>query len=83
MSTDPSPPAPAPDPRRLLDLARSEYRRGSLERAWQACREAAAIGRATGDAGLLADAATVIPGPAVGAWSLTAERHARRRRRSP
>lgn len=48
-----------------LARARLETATGSLDRAWQACHEAAQIGRRLGDATILADAATLIEGPAV------------------
>lgn len=56
--------APRPaDGAALLTIARGEVRSGSLARAWEACRAAAALGRAVDDALLVADAATVIAEP--------------------
>jgi DNA-binding CsgD family transcriptional regulator len=46
----------------LLDLARCEFRSGAVENAWRSCQAAADVGRATGDAGAVADAATVLRG---------------------
>lgn len=60
----------------LVALARREAESGSLERAWQACREAADLGRRLGDPVVLAEAATAITGPSIGSWSLTASRQA-------
>src|SRR6478735_2848767 len=60
----------------LVATARSESRNGSLERAWHACQEAAAIGRAVGDASIVAGAATAISGPQITGFALTASRQA-------
>jgi DNA-binding CsgD family transcriptional regulator len=60
----------------LLALARAELRAGTVERTWELCREAAHIGRAVGDATVVADAATMIEGGAVGTWGFLAEQHA-------
>ncbi len=60
----------------LLAEARSESRNGSLERAWQACQDAAAIGRSSGDASILAAAAIAISGPQIAAFAMTASRQA-------
>ncbi|MEU6141606.1 AAA family ATPase [Streptomyces sp. NPDC047081] len=49
-------------PRLLLDLAGSAFRSGAVEEAWRACREAAALGTAAGDAETVADAVTVVRG---------------------
>ncbi|MGI5456869.1 ATP-binding protein [Streptomyces sp. CA-249302] len=57
-------------PRLLLDLARSAFRSGAVEEAWQACREAAAAG----DAETVADAVTVVRG--ITNSPLTTELHA-------
>lgn len=60
-----------PDPteaERLIELARAEARSGSLERAWQASLAAAAIGRARGDARLVARAAVAMGQPSVATW---------------
>jgi tetratricopeptide (TPR) repeat protein len=46
----------------LLDSARCEFRSGAVEDAWRSCRAAADLGRATGDAAIVADAATVLRG---------------------
>jgi len=46
----------------LLDSAWCEFRSGAVEDAWRSCRAAADVGRATGDAGVVADAATVLRG---------------------
>lgn len=59
----------------LLALARNEFRSGSVARAWEACRAAAALGRATDDAALVADAATIITEPGL-TMRFTAERNA-------
>jgi DNA-binding CsgD family transcriptional regulator len=61
--------------RDLLAIARVEYRRGSVQTAWEAVTEVAALARSTGDAVLLADAALVITAPPVAAWSFSAQRH--------
>ncbi|GAA2010600.1 helix-turn-helix transcriptional regulator [Microbacterium ulmi] len=61
--------------RRHLDLARTQARGGSLERAWQACLDAAAIARTLGDAELLAEAATALSDPSV-MWRSAAARQA-------
>lgn len=61
---------------RLLDTARADLLAGQVERAWQSCRAAARIGRSTGDAAVVADAATIIRGGPIGAWDRTAEQHA-------
>ena len=72
MLADPVPPGSAPAlvdtsssaaGAALLDLARAECRSGSLARAWEACRAAAALGRAADDPLLVADAAIVITEP--------------------
>ncbi len=60
---DPAATPRPPDGASLLTIARNELRSGSLARAWEACRAAAALGRATDDAFLVADAATVIAEP--------------------
>ncbi|WP_236009884.1 ATP-binding protein [Actinomadura physcomitrii] len=58
----------------LVELARCEFRGGEVEEGWRHCREAADLGRATGAAGVVADAATV---PRDLAFSpLTAQVHA-------
>lgn len=59
----------------LLTIARGELRSGSLARAWEACRAAAALGRAADDAALVADAATVIVEPGL-TTRFAAERNA-------
>ncbi|MQA11651.1 MAG: hypothetical protein GEU98_24505, partial [Pseudonocardiaceae bacterium] len=46
----------------LLDMARCEFRSGTVADAWRSCREAADLGRAAGDGRTVADAATVIRG---------------------
>jgi DNA-binding CsgD family transcriptional regulator len=46
----------------LLDLAWCEFRSGAVEDAWRSCRAAADLGRAAGDAAVVADAATVLRG---------------------
>jgi DNA-binding CsgD family transcriptional regulator len=46
----------------LLELARCQLLSGAVEEAWQSCREAADLGRAAGDAAVVADAATVLRG---------------------
>jgi DNA-binding CsgD family transcriptional regulator len=48
--------------RLLLDLAGCQFRAGSVDAAWRSCQEAADLGRAAGDAAVLADAATVLRG---------------------
>ncbi|WP_405393786.1 ATP-binding protein [Microbispora hainanensis] len=48
--------------RLLLDLAGCEFRAGAVDAAWRCCQEAADLGRAAGDAAVLADAATVLRG---------------------
>ena len=58
----------------LLDLAGCEFRAGAVDAAWCSCREAADLGRATGDGAVLADAATVLRG--VTDSSVTAQIHA-------
>lgn len=60
----------------LVELARFESRNGSLERAWQACQDAAAIARTTGEASIMAGAATAISGPPITAFAMTASRQA-------
>ncbi|MGI5326802.1 helix-turn-helix transcriptional regulator [Actinomadura nitritigenes] len=58
----------------LVELARCEFRSGEVEDGWRHCREAADLGRASGDARVVADAATV---PRDLAFSpLTAQVHA-------
>lgn len=59
-----------------LAVARHEARRGSIDRAWRACRDAAALGRELGDAEIMAAATTTITGPELASWSLTASRQA-------
>ncbi len=59
----------------LLRTAHEELRSGSLARAWEACRAAAALGRAADDAALVADAATVIAEPGL-TIRFSAERNA-------
>ncbi|HSP75576.1 MAG TPA: helix-turn-helix transcriptional regulator [Cryobacterium sp.] len=59
-----------------LARARDELARGSVERGWDACLIAAGIGRQLGDAGLVADAATLIPGPQIGSHHMTTARQA-------
>ncbi|MFF9625033.1 ATP-binding protein [Streptomyces griseosporeus] len=61
-------------PQLLLELARCAFRSGAVGEAWRACREAAALGRAAGDATVVADAATVVRG--ITNSPLTAELHA-------
>ncbi|HET9254788.1 MAG TPA: BREX system ATP-binding domain-containing protein, partial [Pseudonocardiaceae bacterium] len=46
----------------LLDLARCQLRSGAVADAWQSCHAAAELGLATGQAAVVADAATVIRG---------------------
>ncbi len=58
----------------LIDAARAQLRSGSIELAWQACRSAAAIGRALDDAILVSEAATVIAEPGL-AMRFSAERN--------
>ncbi len=58
----------------LLDEARREARGGSLERAWQLSRSAAAIGRELGDAQIVARAALAVDAPGLAAWSAIAAR---------
>jgi DNA-binding CsgD family transcriptional regulator len=53
----------------LLDLARCELRSGAVTAAWAACLEAADLGRAGGDAAVVADAATVLHGFSISAPS--------------
>jgi predicted ATPase len=50
----------------LLELADCEFRSGAVGRAWASCRSAADIGRATGDAAIVADAATALRHPVGG-----------------
>ena len=54
----------SPVPRRelLLRLGRCRFRAGAIDTAWDACREAAAEARTTGDWPTVAEAATVIRG---------------------
>jgi DNA-binding CsgD family transcriptional regulator len=59
-----------------LARARDELARGSVRRAWDACLIAVAVGRELGDAGLVADAATLIPGPQIGSHQMTTARQA-------
>ena len=59
----------------FLREAKAELRNGSLARSWQACQQAAAIGRAINDAAIVADAATLITGTGVGGAMFAAERH--------
>lgn len=59
-----------------LARARSEMATGSIHLSWQACRDAADIGRELGDAGIVADAATVITGPLIASHHMTAARQA-------
>ena len=58
----------------LLDSARCEFRSGAVEDAWRSCHAAADLGRATGVAAVVADAATVLRG--ITNSPLTAEIHA-------
>ncbi len=68
--------APSPaDGASLLKLAQEELRSGSMARAWETCRAAAALGRTTDDVTLVADAATVIAEPGL-ALRFLAERNA-------
>ncbi|MFF5233409.1 ATP-binding protein [Dactylosporangium sp. NPDC000521] len=60
--------------RLLLDLAGCEFRAGAVDAAWRCCQEAADLGRAAGDATVLADAATVLRG--ITDSSVTAQVHA-------
>ena len=46
----------------LLELADDLFRSGELQDAWAACREAADLGRASGDAATVADAALALRG---------------------
>lgn len=46
----------------LLELARCQFRSGAVTPAWASCQQAAELGRAAGDAALMADAATVLRG---------------------
>lgn len=52
----------AEDPDALLERARATFRAGDALGAWSLCEEAAEIGRATSDAGVLARAALVVRG---------------------
>ncbi|MFH8935496.1 ATP-binding protein [Streptomyces griseosporeus] len=61
-------------PELLLELARCAFRSGAVDEAWRACKEAADLGRAAGDARVVADAATVVRG--ITNSPLTAELHA-------
>ena len=60
----------------FLASARAEARSGSWRKAWEASREAARIGRSTGDAVVVARAALAMSGSSIGDWSLTASRQA-------
>lgn len=46
----------------VLELARSEFRAGSVAAAWRSCQRAADLARARGDAATLAEAALVVRG---------------------
>lgn len=60
----------------LVEQARALFRSGAIDEAWRACEEAAVVARATGDALLLADAATVIRSwGGVADWSFVASQH--------
>lgn len=59
----------------LVELARALFRAGAIDEAWHACEEAAVAGRASDDATLLADAATVIRGGGVASWTFSAAQH--------
>ncbi|WP_130177803.1 LuxR C-terminal-related transcriptional regulator [Cryobacterium sp. SO1] len=59
-----------------LARARDELAHGSVERGWDACMIAAGIGRELGDASLITDAATLIPGPQLGSHHMTTARQA-------
>ncbi|WP_202107106.1 helix-turn-helix transcriptional regulator [Agromyces seonyuensis] len=61
---------------RLLEVARRDARSGSTGTAWAACLEAAAVGRRTGDAHLVARAAIVLADHDLLAWRTAAERQA-------
>jgi len=61
--------------RALLREAKAEFRNGSFARSWQACQDAASIGRALNDATIVADAAIVITGASVGGGMFGSERH--------
>ena len=65
--------------RALLAQADAQVRHGSIEAAWRACLDAAAIGRENGDATIVADAATMIGDPEMGPGVVAAQRHARTR----
>jgi len=56
------PQAPVANQELLLDLARCHFRSGAVGQAWRVCKQAADIGRAAGDAVLMADAATIVRG---------------------
>lgn len=55
------------DPEALLERARETFRAGDALAAWALCEEAAAVGRARADPAMLAHAALVVRGLAVGA----------------
>ncbi len=59
----------------LVEQARALFRSGAIDEAWHACEEAAVVARATGNAPLLADAATVIRGGGVANWTFAASQH--------
>lgn len=59
----------------LVEQARALFRFGAIDEAWHACEEAAVVARATGNAALLADAATVIRGGGVANWTFAASQH--------
>lgn len=59
----------------LVEQARALFRYGAIDEAWHACEEAAVVARATGNAALLADAATVIRGGGVANWTFAASQH--------
>ncbi|WP_375390077.1 LuxR C-terminal-related transcriptional regulator [uncultured Amnibacterium sp.] len=69
---------PAPRERALLliDLTAAEARAGRTDAAWDAARDAIAVGRALGDGDVLADAVLAAPLRGYGGWAEAAEHHA-------
>ncbi|MEF3402283.1 helix-turn-helix transcriptional regulator [Agromyces sp. CCNWLW203] len=78
MRTDSERSAPdaAAEAHRLLETARREARAGSRASAWAACRAAAAIGRRTGDAVVVATAATLLTDRELVEWRTAPDRQA-------
>lgn len=60
----------------LLDQARVALAAGAVDSAWELCRDAVRIGRATGEVAAVADAATLVPTDGIGSWKRRAEQHA-------